>query len=100
LYVSWPLYSLKSNVMLSSTEQASPVYTTLSEIRLRKKMLLKDIKADDKHIKTLWGTLFHKKKSTAVRTPVERMTGLLNNGSGIIDGLLLGWKLYRKFKRK
>jgi len=73
-------------------------YQSLKEIRMRKDMLLKDIHKDDKQIKKLWADLFHSPVSPALQTPTKRLSGLMNTGAGVLDGLILGWKLYRKFK--
>lgn len=77
--------------------QASP-YRTLDDLRQRKAQLASDIAQDDKRIKALWNTLFHAPKPAA--TPSQRFTGMINTGAGILDGLILGWKLYRKFGKK
>ena len=46
-------------------------YKSLNDIRLRKAQLLTDL--------------------------TKRFSGLINTGAGVLDGLILGWKLYRKF---
>lgn len=79
-------------------ETMSQDYRTLDEIRLRKAHLLADIAKDNAKIKDLWNGLFHKpvKKSASSK----RFSGLMSTGINIADGLLLGWKLYRKFSGK
>jgi len=64
-------------------------------IQDRKEQLRREIQKDDREIKTLWKTLFKKDE-----TPTKglRMAGLMNTGAGVLDGLILGWKLYRKYK--
>lgn len=54
------------------------------------------INADQQRAATLWKELFHKP---------SQPTGFLGGGGqivktsmGIIDGMILGWKLWRKFK--
>ena len=51
-------------------------------------------------IKTLWGSLFAKPESNFALTPSKRIGSLVSNGAAIFDGILLGWKLYRKFRKK
>lgn len=75
-----------------------PDYRTLDEIRLRKAQLLTEITKDNARIKGLWDNLFH--KPARKPTPSKRFSGLMTTGAGIVDGLLLGWKLYRKFNGK
>lgn len=82
-------------------EENQPItYKSLSDIRIRKEMLRNDILKDDQKIKTMWRSLF--KKPDALKknaTPGSRISSLVGNGAGILDGLILGWKLYRKFKK-
>ena len=64
--------------------------SSLAEIMLRKELVQKDIDADDEKIKTL-----SKSASTS-----KRISSLMSMGAGALDGAILAWKLYRKFKRK
>ena len=75
-------------------------YKSLSEIRIRKDMLLKDIRKDDEKIKTMWGDLFSKSEAPKNFTHPKRFSGLLSTGAGILDAAILGWKLYQKFNGK
>lgn len=80
--------------------QASmPSYRTLEEIRLRKAQLLTDITKDSNHISKLWNNLFHPVKTKGKKTPGKRMSNLVSTGANVVDGLILGWKLYRRFKK-
>ena len=73
-------------------------YSSLTEIRLRKELLRKDIQAD---VKKLWQSLFTKPSALSKNaTPSSRMKSLFSIGAGAFDGAILAWKLYRKFKRK
>ena len=75
-------------------------YKSLEEIRTRKEQLRNDIQKDDEQIKRLWNDLFHKPDLLDASTPSKRISGLVNTGAGILYGLILGWKLYRKFSGK
>lgn len=79
----------------------SPItYKTLEQIRLRKAMLLRDIQKDDNKIENLWKSLFRKPTAFKKNVPVsKRMNSLITTGAGFIDTIILGWKLYKKFKR-
>ena len=75
------------------------VYTTLRSIEERKMQLLKEIRKDNHQINKLRKQLFA--KPTALTSRKNRMSvqGLMSTGAGVFDGLLLAWKLYRKFKK-
>lgn len=84
--------------MADNTEHIE--YSSLTEIRLRKELLQKDIAADDAKIKALWKSLFVKPDALSKKaTPSKRMQSLFSIGAGAFDGALLAWKLYRKFKK-
>jgi len=80
--------------------QTPTTYRSLEEIRTRKDALLEEIRKDDKQMKGLWNNLFHKPTALTAATPSKRISGLMSTGAGVLDGLILGWKLYRKFKKK
>ncbi len=75
-------------------------YKSLDDIRRRKETLRNEIQEDDKKIKNLWeemsrpSDLFSKSAS-----PSKRITGLMSTGAALFDGVMLGWKLYRKFRK-
>ncbi|MCI6671671.1 MAG: hypothetical protein SOX84_02635 [Prevotella sp.] len=81
--------------MHASELQNSTPYSTLDEIRLRKAQLHTEILKDENRIGSLWKHLFHKPK--AETNPNERFVNLMKSGMGVIDGLILGWKLYKRF---
>ncbi len=72
---------------------------TLEEIVLRKELVLNELHNDDKKIQELWSSLFHVPDLSA-STPAKRFTKFINIGAGALDGAILAWKLYRKFKKK
>lgn len=70
------------------------------EIRLRKAALQKEIEADSAKIDEKWHSLFKKPEALLKSaTPSQRISGIISSGAGVLDGILLVWKLYRKFKR-
>lgn len=75
-------------------------YTTIDEIRSRKALLLKDIQKDSERLDQQWHSLFRKPTAlTKGATPSQRISSMVSAGAGMIDGIILVWKLYRKFKR-
>lgn len=84
---------------MENTTQNNCQIHTLEEIVMRKDMVRENLHNDDKKIKELWGSLFEAPNLKS-QTPAKRITGLMNVGTGFIDGAILAWKLYRKFKKK
>lgn len=75
-------------------------YQSIEEIRLRKVALQKEIEADSAKIDEKWHSLFKKPEALSKSaTPSQRISGIISSGAGVLDGILLVWKLYRKFKR-
>ena len=74
-------------------------YNSLEDIRLQKEMLQTDVHQNEQQIALLWKELlkpaeaFQKNASTS-----KRLIGLFNVGANILDGAILGWKLYKKFR--
>lgn len=62
----------------------------------------KDIQDKEKRISLLWDELFHPKEeqATLIPSPTQRAMKIMSSSANIIDGAILGWKLYRKFKKK
>ena len=75
-------------------------YQSIEEIRLRKIALQKEIEADSAKIDEKCHSLFKKPEALSKSaTPSQRISGIISSGAGVLDGILLVWKLYRKFKR-
>lgn len=75
-------------------------YQSIEEIRLRKVALQKEIEADSAKIDEKWHSLFKKPEALSKSaTPSQRISGIISSVAGVLDGILLVWKLYRKFKR-
>lgn len=72
-------------------------FCSIAEIEEYKSRVKEDIQDDEAKIASLWNSLFHKEESTMPKTPVQKIISLANLGTGILDGVILGWKLYRKF---
>lgn len=72
--------------------------TSLAQLAAYKNQLKKAIEQDEKEMKNMWNSLF-KKPSSTYKSPSQKLSNFLSMSGGIIDGALLGWKLYRKFKK-
>lgn len=79
---------------------SSTTYRTIEEIRMRKALLQKDIRQDSEKIDRQWHSLFQRPQGLAkTASPSKRIGTFMNMGAGFIDGAMLAWKLYRKFKK-
>ena len=75
-------------------------YRSLEEIAMRRRILKEQIDEDRKKIQQQWQSLFRKPEGFKKdATPSKRIGSLVNTGAGLLDAFLLGWKLYRKFKK-
>lgn len=72
------------------------MYQNLSDIKAEKEKLHKAISDKENEINNLWDTLFHPKEEHLIETPTQRLLHYANTGAGLLDGAILGWKLYRK----
>lgn len=85
---------------MKESYSSTTAYHSIEEIRARKALLQKDIQADEAKIDEKWHSLFRKPKAMSkTATPSQRVVSIVNSGAGVLDGLLLVWKLYRKFKK-
>ena len=85
---------------MKESYSSTTAYHSIDEIRARKALLQKDIQADEAKIDEKWHSLFRKPKAMSkTATPSQRVGSIVNSGAGVLDGLLLVWKLYRKFKK-
>lgn len=73
---------------------------SLDEIDIRKDILRDKVHENEKEIRTLWNSLFRKPDAFTSSLPSKRFTSLISTGAGVLDGVILGWKLYRKFKKR
>ncbi len=73
-------------------------YHTLTELCQRKEQLREKMASDSKRIHSLWSKLTQPPKTNGSSS--QRLSSIINTGGSILDGLILGWKLYRKFGKK
>jgi len=78
------------------TDNTQLNFTNLHDIHARKDQVLKEIRRDSDQINKLRNNLFKKEVSKNKRFG---MSNMISAGTGVFDGLLLVWKLYRKFKK-
>lgn len=72
-------------------------YSSLSDIMQRKAQLKASLTANERRIGSLWKTLFQQDRPAANQSPSMRLANFISTSAGLLDGALLGWKLYRRF---
>lgn len=72
--------------------------STLSELKAQADLIREQIRVEESEMHRHWNSLTNQSKNES-KSKTQRLIGFLTKGSTIIDGALLGWKLYRKFKR-
>lgn len=68
---------------------------TLTDIQAEKERLHKAISNKEAEISAIWHDVFHT-VDTAAMSRSQRMLHYANTGAGLVDGAILGWKLYRR----
>ena len=80
-----------------NTVQSERKFSSLDDIRLYKEELLEQIRQDRDVILTKWNDLFHREEP-APQSKAQKIMKMLSMGTGVLDGAMLGWKLYRKYQ--
>ena len=75
---------------------------SLKTLNEQRASIKSEMNAKEKEMRKLWNNLFHKEPQTLRESlsPTHRALSMLSSSTAVIDGLLLGWKLYRRFGRK
>lgn len=72
--------------------------STIAELKAQQKLVRAQLNGEQKELQRQWDSLF-RRGSKSPKTPTERVLGFVTKGSTLLDGAILGWKLYKKFKR-
>ena len=80
-----------------NTVQSERKFSSLDDIRLYKEELLEQIRQDRDVISTKWNDLFHREEPTP-QNQAQKIMKMLSMGTGVLDGAMHGWKLYRKYQ--
>lgn len=73
-------------------------YNSLLAIEVRRKELQKQLDECGMNIKEQWGKLTSREES-APQSKTQRLLEFATNSVGLIDGAILGYKLYRRFSQ-
>lgn len=80
-----------------NTVQSEHKFSSLDDIRAYKEELREQIRQDRDVISTKWNDLFHREEP-ATQNKAQKIMKMLSLGTGVLDGAMLGWKLYRKYQ--
>ncbi|WP_297220958.1 hypothetical protein [uncultured Prevotella sp.] len=80
-----------------TTAHSERSFSSLDDIRAYKEELREQIRQDRDVISTKWNDLFHKEEP-APQNKAQKIMKMLSLGTGVLDGAMLGWKLYRKYQ--
>lgn len=77
------------------------LFSELTPEDLKKKCdsMQTDIASKEKSLKNQWNSLVNEEEPV-VLSPTKRVLSWISDSSNVIDGALLGWKLYRIFGKK
>lgn len=85
---------------MADSYNSTTSYNSIDEILARKALLRKDIEKDSERLDQQWHSLFKKPAALAKSSsPSQKLTSVISAGASALDGALLVWKLYRKFKK-
>lgn len=71
-------------------------FDTIDAIHQRKEKLSQEIRENIISIDKNWKSMFNNEEP---KSKGSRWINIINTSTGILDGVLLGWKLYRKFSK-
>lgn len=70
---------------------------SLTALKERQQTIKKQLNYSEKRLGTIWNEIFHSPAAKERNSPTLRAMTLITSYAGVIDGAILGWKLYRKF---
>ena len=76
---------------------------SLDSLQIKRASLKKEMSKKEAELHKTWDNLFHKKEEDSLvssLSPTKRVMSFLSSSTVVIDGMLLGWKLYNRFGRK
>lgn len=70
---------------------------SLTALRNHQAELRQHLTKSEEKLGVIWDDIFHKPTPRNHNSPTQRALTLITSYAGVIDGAILGWKLYRKF---
>lgn len=69
---------------------------SLEALDARKRELTAEISKSEEKLAGIWNDMFHNPEEDT-SSPTQRALNFVSSATGVIDGALLGWKLYNRF---
>lgn len=69
---------------------------SLETLRMRKQQLRDDLDSSEEQLAETWNAIFRQPTEEELNSPTKRVLATITSASAMIDGALLGWKLYRR----
>lgn len=79
----------------NTTKPVADAISSLEDIATKKERVRKAINKDEERMGEMWNSMFNSKPVNGS----NKWASMLNTGAGVLDGIILGWKLYRQFKK-
>lgn len=73
-------------------------FSDLSDLRRYKEELKGKIQSDEDIIAGEWHKIFYPPVRRGQTSTQQRLSNMMNVGVAVFDGLMLTWKLYRKYR--
>lgn len=80
----------------NNTEHATVGIVSLETLEIRKQQLREDLDKSEEKLADLWNAMFRQPSEEELGSPTKRILATITSASAVIDGALLGWKLYRR----
>jgi len=69
---------------------------SLETLSIRKQQLREDLNDSEEKLSDIWNAMFRQPSEEELASPTKKILASITSASAIIDGALLGWKLYRR----
>ena len=78
-----------------SIEVMEPI-KSLELLRARKRLIRAELDKSEEKLGDIWNDVFHSQEKEETNSPTMKAMAFITSAAGVIDGVVLGWKLYRK----
>lgn len=82
--------------MNKNIQNIAPIHT-LEDLELQKYELRKQLNDSETKLSETWNKMFRNPADTDEFSPTQKALSIASSAAGLIDGALLGWKLYKRF---